>query len=440
MELENKIVWQEIARRGKKFEILLIGGVMEAYQAFHQGNANLEFEYLPKRYRQFNDARWMSEQDIADYVETLKKLEEQEPGTVLRAMQSYQSDLHESRNFADRVASLDLKEQGNNELLAILSEFRVTNQRLFRRAYHYVMLNKFYPDLITAEIASLVSGVEEQSEILKVLFTADKASDVRKEKEDLVPIAVAAMEKGLTSMEVDRLIDEHLQKYAFLGMYFFGREPYSKQDILERVEHLSGKDLEKENAELQSQAATAEKTRQIIDRLNLSQESVLKIETVKEIAFAANDFDEAYTYVGFKMKPFFSEIARRIGLDYGQLIQMLPSEIAPFLERGAVVDGKLKNQLDLRAQDHALVYDNGKISVLLGKELEAYYELEKKLEEDFSHIRELKGQPASPGLVQGIVRILLTATDLNKSRREIFSLLLPQLLRTFLQWNGLLRL
>ncbi|HIH20330.1 TPA: hypothetical protein HA244_03610 [Candidatus Micrarchaeota archaeon] len=359
----------------------------------------------------------MSEKDLEDYVETLKNLEANNPGTVLRLMQAYEKDLEEARIFSDGIASLDLPSLGDKELLVKLNDFRKLNQRIFRRAYHYVMLNKFYPDLVTADVASAVAGVEEQSEVLNVFFTADKPSDVRKEKEDLVRIAETALTSGFDSPDVSALVEEHLQKYAFLGMYFFGRQPYSKQDVLERLKHLAGKDLAKEKADLQKQALSGEKTRELISRLKLSEETALKIQTVKEIAFAANDFDEAYTYLGFKMRPFFTEIAGRLGLDYKQLIQMLPYEIGGFLESGKKADDEFKAHLDLRAQDHALIYEQGKIGILTGEEFQKYYAEEKKLEEDFTHLRELKGQAASPGVVRGIVRILLTSTDLNKVRK-----------------------
>ena len=415
--VEESVEWEEVARRLGNFEVLLLGSVTEAFEAFSRNPREFKCEYVPKYYRQFDGGRWFSRFDIEHWISALQQLEEEKPGSILEIMLDYENDLERAKKLGDEASARDYSAAPAGALLEAFNDFSRVTQPLAARVYHYLMLNKFYPDLLTAEIAGIIPGVEKQNEVVKTLFALEKPSFVAKEKESLAGIAEAGLKHGFESHEVEGLVSEHVRAYAFLGMYFYRKEPFDAKAVLERARQLAEKDLAKEKREIQALKEVDGKTQAIIRELNLSQATQLKIATVKEIGFAANGFDESYTYLVFKHRSLFNAIASQLGVSYLQLIEMFPAEVRSLLERNAKASEEFKKELEERKKDNAIVFANGSVRLLVGKELDEYYAKEKKHVEELTHLTEFKGQPASPGKAVGRVRKILSLHQIADMRK-----------------------
>jgi phosphohistidine swiveling domain-containing protein len=411
-----KIEWEEIARRGKNHAVLVMDEVVESYKE-KLGQKNLP-GFVVKNYRQFNGARWFGRDDIENYVQALENLEDKKEGSLLKLAQKYIALLDEKRNWIKKVSKLDFSKMSNEKLCKIFKENFEQNKKIMSYAYHYIMLNKFYPDQLVGEIAKKVPDLHHQNEILKILFALDKPSEVRKEKESILKIAQLLQGKKYTpkSEKIQKMIREHLKKFAHIGVYYFWGAPFEPKDIEKRLKDLVKKDLSKEINDLKEQKLTARKTQAIIKELNLDEKTKLMIKTIKTWAFAANHFDETYNFIVCGLWNFWKELQKRFNLSYGQVVSMRGQEILELLKTGEI-SNSFKKELADRFEDHALILSDGKIVVLSGESLKAYYKKEKAEEEDYSKIKELKGQSASPGLARGMVHLVLSIDEVPKVKK-----------------------
>ena len=164
----------------------------------------------------------------------------------------------------------------------------------------------------------------------------ERPSDVKKEKQSMISIVEEVRKSGLEDKAVQNMIDEHLNNFAHLGVYFYFKKPMTRQDVKRRIKELITKDLKKEKKEFEEQAKIPEKTEKIIKELKLNESDVLKIRTIREVAFGANDLDEAWNYLITKMQPLFRAIEKRLGVKYKQLTEMRAIEITDARRRRAV--------------------------------------------------------------------------------------------------------
>ena len=93
---------------------------------------------------------------------------------------------------------------------------------------------------------------------------------------------------------------------------------------------------------------------------------------------------------------------------------MRSSEVISALEKGEKVSEQAKIELHERFADHALVLENGEVTLLFGSALKKYYADQEMKVENVSKVTSLKGLAASPGHASGKVTIILTSKDLAK--------------------------
>lgn len=72
MKKVKKIEWEEITRRGKAHHLLMIDSVIELYRTKLFGKAH-RVKWNPSYYRQFNNARWFSQNDFNKYLNLLQE-------------------------------------------------------------------------------------------------------------------------------------------------------------------------------------------------------------------------------------------------------------------------------------------------------------------------------------------------------------------------------
>jgi len=149
----------------------------------------------------------------------------------------------------------------------------------------------------------------------------------------------------------------------------------------------------------------------LLNKLNLSEDIVKHIESARAQASAYSFVDEVFTFSAVYLKPLFNEIARRLGLSYQQLIEMRGVEILESLKHAELVVPLEK--LNERVIENAIILEGENVIMLSGKKLEEYKKQELK-EEKYENIIELKGQGASPGIVRGVVKLVLYDTDAVK--------------------------
>lgn len=172
--------------------MLVIDLVCESYREAAEGKREVEF--VPRSYCQLDaggyNGRFMRASAVSAYVETLRRLDETKPGTLLQVAKIFEQDSAKARLLADEIEKMDFGRHSSWEELAEgIRKFGDAFKMLCCRAYHYIMLNRFYPDLLSVAIAERVKELHEQARIASVLFSCAKPTGIRLEKKELVKLA-----------------------------------------------------------------------------------------------------------------------------------------------------------------------------------------------------------------------------------------------------------
>ncbi len=411
----GNFVWEQQSRRGRNHAVLLIDLLAEVLEKKLVSKAFV-IDFNPTAYRQFDGARHFSAVELQAWADALRAKESEREGYLLETYLAYENALVEFRVFSDELSSKDWRASTLEGLALGFLDWLELCEKVNGYAYGYTILNRFYPDELSALVAGKEPDFEKRNELLKVLLNADKFSETRFEQDSLLSIAALAGAKGFEDQDVCSRISGHTKRFRHLGVYYFYKTPFTEADFEARARQLLEEGLEKKVEELEFQKKIAGESGKIMDLLGFSESERLKVKTIKQVAFTVNYYDESMCYAVCKALPLFQEISNRLGVSYPQFIELRVSEIAEGLRQGFISDS-LKGEASERYRDSALVYLNGKTVVLVGSALKNYYLSEKPKEVDFSHMKELKGQSASPGKVRGIVKVLSSIMELDKVKK-----------------------
>lgn len=407
--VEKQLVWEEITRRGENHALLLLDTAIEGFMAF-LGLDPQKPEFKPKNFRQLAGARWFGSNDLVEFCNFFRSRELATPGILIDYANEYKRRINNLRAFVLRLKNTDWSTQ-ENELLAInFSDFLNYSRQMWAFAYNAIITNKFLPDIIFAEIVKKEPNINKQNEYFNVLLQLTDASETRQEKISLLNLAEFVNKNGYSD-ELKNLINNHLNKFAYLGQYYFRGQIYTYDTIVKRIEEVISNGLEGEWQKI-SKIDNDLKNREILlKELNLPDNIIKHIESARAQASVYTFVDEVFTFAAVNLKSLFNEIARRLGLSYSQLIEMRGVEILESLKQAESIVPLEK--LNERVKESAIILDGEKVIVLAGKQLEEYKKQELK-EETFENIIELSGQGASPGNARGTVRLVLYDADAAK--------------------------
>ncbi|MDP3742172.1 MAG: PEP-utilizing enzyme [Candidatus Micrarchaeota archaeon] len=402
------IQWEEVARRGKNHALLLIDQVAEAYKRDLLG-ATLDSDFKVQHFRQLAQARWLSVQDMNGYVAAMKSGIENDAQMMLRVAAKRNLFVSKMRNLGSDVKVSDEP--------AKLLEFIELGVQLWTTAYHYIIFNKFYPDLLVARVAAKEPDLKKQNQYLATLFELPEPTDARLEKNSLLEIALLASENEnwKTNQDVAAAVAEHLAAFSHLGMYYYWGTPYSEKDIYSRLEVLLSKNLGEEVKVKEAQEKVNEATLEVFDKLKFGDEEKLMVANLRAWGQTANYADETYSFAVHKLTPLIKATCKEWSISWNQFASMRVSEIANSFENG--FDEKLSTELSARFVDHAFIFNNPRVTILAGREFEKYKAAELAVEESLHHITELNGQSVCPGKVTGKARIVLSLEDADTLQR-----------------------
>ena len=244
---------------------------------------------------------------------------------------------------------------------------------------------------------------------------------MRLEKRGLVNIAqyLRLREKKSSDKSIEVRLKNHLKKYAHLGFYYFRGSAYAVKDLKSRLAEylsLSDKKFKEMLNDFKIQDKNKILTKKLVKKLQLDQQTIMQIRYIKRWGALSNYVDETYGYAVHHLMPLWLEIAGRFDISFQQFYSLTGKEIIAGLSKGKL-SAQLKRQTTIRHNEHAFILENGKKRILIGQELKKYIKQELKNEVGDLNIKELKGQPASPGMAKGRVRLVFSIHDVKKVER-----------------------
>lgn len=191
-------------------------------------------------------------------------------------------------------------------------------------------------------------------------------------------------------------LQEHVKKYAWLNARYGSRDPYTIKEAKNRLVGMDKtsflKKWKEEKAILKEKIAYA---KSIIGKKNEH-----LIDLMQFILYCRTQRTDIMNKSQYLAIPLLDALAKEKKLTYQQLLHCTKEEVLGTLPS--------KDILSKRIKRYVFLLDNKKIKVLIGDEAE---KIDAYLKEDVQDIKELKGNIACKGKVQGKVRIVVNAKD-----------------------------
>ncbi|NQU98500.1 hypothetical protein HQ533_03465 [Candidatus Woesearchaeota archaeon] len=265
----------------------------------------------------------------------------------------------------------------------------------------YLFTPLFAEKILTEEISNIIKKYSNESDInrtLPILTAPKRLSEIQKETIEFFEMKQKLCENKTIN---NKLITTHISKWGWLGDHNYIGSFWTVKDINLRIEESKNKNSSKEVSNIKQDLENAKKEYQTVTKKwNLTQEEKDLIELAKEfVYFRTFRFDMLF-YSEFLVQNLLLEIAKRLKLDYRNLMFLSPSEINDLITNNK--DNNFKEEILRRKESYAIILKNCKLEIYSGKETEKFIESKK----ENSLTKELKGNIAFLGIVKGIVRVI----------------------------------
>lgn len=160
------------------------------------------------------------------------------------------------------------------------------------------------------------------------------------------------------------------------------------------------------------------KSHDIIRRLMFDKKALKLILSLRRIAFLRTEDNAVMSQSTYYVRPLYEEIARRLGLDYQYLKELLPQEIACYLKNNQKVPQLL---IRSRRKLTGFITFQGKLNVLTGNKAGQLKNIiDHQLKKSKQSVNFFTGVMASGGKVCGRVKLCLSSKDsYNLKKGEI---------------------
>ncbi|MFH1770834.1 MAG: PEP-utilizing enzyme [archaeon] len=233
-----------------------------------------------------------------------------------------------------------------------------------------------------------------EKKIAEILYESIEKTEMVSEHRDFLNV-ITEIKKAhpknpdFKDKKVVSLIENHLKKYAFLGMNYFGGSPWNFETIKNKIK--------------QEWNSTQKEKKPVTVNVNFSKEDKKTIELLKEIIFLRTSRNESITKTCYSLYDEITEKAKTLELTYEEFTNLTPEEM---------FSGNTK-PIQERIKGFGIILENNEIKVIVGEELKVWKE--KVIGKNKS--QEIKGMITNPGKVTGEVQIVNELYDFSKFKK-----------------------
>ncbi|MBI4053799.1 MAG: hypothetical protein HY397_00540 [Candidatus Doudnabacteria bacterium] len=211
----------------------------------------------------------------------------------------------------------------------------------------------------------------------------------------------------LGNNDVKFSLDRHIRKYGWLSTRHWLGNPMSADEAFKQVKSLLKLNIDKVQLDRQAAARKAKLALgRLFEELHLSGPSKALINILRRHVFLKTYRKELLSKADFSARPLFTQIARRMHLDYRQLIYLRVSELENYLRQGKLPE---ISKLALRQKGYALLLYKSKVYLFENQfSKHAPWKGRRRIT--------LTGTVAHGGLAEGFVRVVRRNRDIKRVR------------------------
>ena len=278
-------------------------------------------------------------------------------------------------------------------------------------------LNNNYPEIFSKLTAPIDPSFINEAEV-SLLRIALKIEEVNNGLKKF--ILTHTLEESLEEIKRDKQIYALLEKHE--KEYFWSKNNYVHANILDKKHFMkelreifeTGFNIAAEIKKItETPSINKEVKKKLAEHLHVSPHLKNLLTISEEFTWWQDQRKKSsylFTHYGSML---IEEIAKRKGLTLHEIKYITPSETMLLEKCEGKISAAYKNEIKEREKDCAMFWASKEHVCVTGKELE---ELKKTIieTEDYSKIQEFKGLCASPGYAKGRVKIIKSATEVDK--------------------------
>jgi len=409
MEEIRKIDWRYLVSR--KVETLLVYSLCEsAYEYFEEATGILgNFQF---RLRLRDGSYYYSSKEL----DALQRAIEEGGVKSLRdfrvRMIHYMSRLE---SIADTIEKTDCPQVSRAELVNLLGRFR--EEALY--AYNFLLPMPVADKVLSKTILDLLpSGSDEEKQrLLGTLAYPVKENEHTKEEISFYKLAAAYRCQQPNFAD---LLQSHVKEFEWIGARGWDwEEAWSADDIIERLQTISEHSINpvKELEHLARLKKEVNRTGdELLEKIDTKNPHLLHglVKLAREYAYLRTWRTDVIYRSGYRARNLFYEIARRAGYqDPEDVIYMTLEEVVQMAKTEATPLSIA--ELKRRKEGFVCVTMHGRFVVLSAKT--HIQKLAKAIEEPLEATKEIKGNAAFHGKVQGLAKIVIETRDMRKVKK-----------------------
>ncbi len=282
--------------------------------------------------------------------------------------------------FLEKNKDINFEQISNDEFKKIYKEYLQHNYNLVPYSF---IISIIVEEVITEKIVSKLA-CESAEKLCLQLISLNKTTATTDEYLSRIELAKLAQTE-----EFNKAVEDHIKQFSWLFVYRPTDNPLSKEELVKNIK------------EMQTVSNPAKNN---VPQVELDGNTKQLIEVMKENAWVRTYRRELMSKGFFVMRPMYERIAKEMHINFENLSKIACWEIETFLDTGKIIS---QEEIDRRKNRFTLIRLDGKIIFLSGQEAETSIIKKNKA------IKEIKGQSAFEGIVQGTVKVVKTKEDLN---------------------------
>lgn len=406
----------------------LLDGVIQRDQNFARELANLTggttLEFNVDFYEGNILTTYHSKQEYSRIHRAIRRRFEEDSNSLLLSLKSFSYRTGKDLATLEKISQLAQETLSSKQLAYLFEKSRLCFS--FNAA---VDLYCFYAEdallpILKKYLKEKLGRLGKEKELinyLTVLTTPNKPTEFLRERraffellEKLKPLVNGkeVLKVAGENEEANKLISRHLKAYGWLPV-LVNNPPKSFEELCGQIKQYLERDYsaEKKGVLHIFEGRVVEKTRIFLEEIKPNAKVLDLILGFQEMAFVRTQTGVVLSYSSYLMIPLYTKIAERLGISYTELKLLLPEELA-----GLLVEKKEAQQLiEKHKLITAYINDREKRHVFNGDAgLEVKNWVLKQLKEKPEKATGLIGTPASLGIAQGRVKVVMSSLESDK--------------------------
>lgn len=292
------------------------------------------------------------------------------------------------------------------ELQKLFTEYIEKNVAIVAFRPSVLMLDNIVTAMIGEEVAKF-----PDADFRYELIIPTKDLPFMAQQRDILDIGSALEDANINNTdclpsEIEGMITAHIEKYGWLYTHRYLGEPITREDVISTLNQCLGScrsRVEDIMADRYSKEAALSKIKLLSDRLTQL------IGISQEYAFLRTYRMDAAIEGDFYLRPFFNEIARRIKMEYEDLIYLTSNEIVRLLSNEMGVEDM--HRIIKKRRDYFVFYlvDDSTVVSFEGKEYETF-----PIHDTAIPQSAIIGKVAQRGRIIGSVKVVRSKEEIGK--------------------------